>query len=140
MIDVNKLSENMEARNAVVESVLTDGAIGYRKFEVLTGNRLFAVLKLEDGNSPPFGASVRNAAGRELGIVGDRGIAWISGAQPSETLRVNWNNNQQCLSTLPSHIHSLSQLILPCKSEDSDRETSNVTASGHDIPKNKIIK
>ncbi|MDE9460288.1 fimbria/pilus outer membrane usher protein [Xenorhabdus bovienii] len=121
MVDVNKLSENMEARNAVVESILTDGAIGYRKFEVLKGIRLFAVLRLEDNSMPPFGASVRNVAGRELGIVSDDGIAWVSGAQPNETLQVDWNN-QQCTAKLPNHIDPVSQLVLPCQRKGMAQE------------------
>lgn len=41
------------------------GSIGYRKFEVLKGNRLFAVLRMADNSYPPFGASVMNAKGRD---------------------------------------------------------------------------
>ena len=33
----------MEATRSVVESALTEGAIGYRKFSVLKGKRLFAI-------------------------------------------------------------------------------------------------
>ncbi|MFO6428253.1 fimbria/pilus outer membrane usher protein [Escherichia coli] len=34
-VDLNRLPEDMEATRSVVESVLTEGAIGYREFEVL---------------------------------------------------------------------------------------------------------
>ncbi|MBI6550257.1 fimbria/pilus outer membrane usher protein [Xenorhabdus sp. VLS] len=114
MVDVNKLDSDVEARGSVAESVLTEGAIGYHKFEVLKGSRLFVVLRLEDNSSPPFGASVRNEKGRELGIVSDGGVAWVSGAQPEETLQVGWND-QYCTVRLPARIDSLSQVLLPCQ-------------------------
>ncbi|HHH7531345.1 TPA: fimbria/pilus outer membrane usher protein, partial [Escherichia coli] len=90
-VDLNRLPEDMEATRSVVESVLTEGAIGYREFEVLKGSRLFAVLRLADNSHPPFGASVTNAKGRELGMVADSGLAWLSGVNPGETLNVGWD-------------------------------------------------
>ncbi|MCM5152530.1 PapC/FimD family outer membrane usher protein, partial [Escherichia coli] len=90
-VDLNRLPEDMEATRSVVESVLTEGAIGYREFEVLKGSRLFAVLRLADNSYPPFGASVTNAKGRELGMVADSGLAWLSGVSPDETLNVDWD-------------------------------------------------
>lgn len=123
-VDVNKLADDVEARESVVESVLTDGAIGFRKFSVLKGQRLFAVLSLTDGSKPPFGASVRNAKGRELGIVDEGGLAWISGAQPNETLTVAWQA-KQCQATLPNTLNSMAQqLLLPCQSIATTQEKS----------------
>ncbi|PHM46465.1 hypothetical protein Xmau_00879 [Xenorhabdus mauleonii] len=116
-IDVDELTADMEARNAVVESFLTEGAIGYRKFDVVKGKRLFVVLKLQDNGSPPFGASVRNEKGHELGIVSDGGVAWISGIQPKEKLTVNWSK-KICTAELPEHIDSLSQVLLPCTEQE----------------------
>ncbi|EBC1676113.1 PapC/FimD family outer membrane usher protein, partial [Salmonella enterica subsp. enterica] len=95
-VDLNKLPEDMEATRSVVESVLTEGAIGYREFEVLKGSRLFAVLRLADNSHPPFGASVTNAKGRELGMVADSGLAWLSGVNEGETLNVSWDGKAQC--------------------------------------------
>ena len=112
-IDLNRLSDDVEARGAVVESALTDGAIGYRKFEVLKGQRLFVVLRMKNGKVPPFGASVRNQKGIELGIVSDEGVAWLSGIQSGERLAVIWNGNR-CEADVPGIIEPLSQLLLPC--------------------------
>lgn len=115
-VDINKLPEDMEARQSVVESALTEGAIGYRKFEVLKGARLFAVLRLTDHSHPPFGAAVLNAKGRELGMVGDDGLAWLSGVNPGETLNINWDGKIQCRSDIPAVIKPDQQLLLPCQS------------------------
>ncbi|HAP0290722.1 TPA: fimbria/pilus outer membrane usher protein [Escherichia coli] len=114
-VDLNKLPEDMEATRSVVESVLTEGAIGYREFEVLKGNRLFAVLRLADNSHPPFGASVTNAKGRELGMVADSGLAWLSGVNPGETLNVGWDGRTQCVVDIPAKLDPAQQLLLPCR-------------------------
>ncbi|HEI3504664.1 TPA: fimbria/pilus outer membrane usher protein [Escherichia coli] len=114
-VDLNKLPEDMEATRSVVESVLTEGAIGYREFEVLKGSRLFAVLRLADNSYPPFGASVTNAKGRELGMVADSGLAWLSGVNPGETLNVGWDGRTQCVVDIPAKLDPAQQLLLPCR-------------------------
>ncbi|GCV08739.1 fimbria/pilus outer membrane usher protein [Escherichia coli] len=114
-VDLNKLPEDMEATRSVVESVLTEGAIGYREFEVLKGSRLFAVLRLADNSHPPFGASVTNAKGRELGMVADSGLAWLSGVNPGETLNVGWDGRTQCVVDIPAKLDPAQQLLLPCR-------------------------
>jgi outer membrane usher protein PapC len=113
-VDVNKLSEDMEATQSVVESALTEGAIGYREFGILKGMRLFAVLKLADNSSPPFGASVANGKGRELGMVGEDGLAWLSGVTPGEKLNVSWDAKIQCSVDMPEKVNPEQQVLLPC--------------------------
>ncbi|EFB9766420.1 PapC/FimD family outer membrane usher protein, partial [Escherichia coli] len=114
-VDLTKLPDDMEATRSVVESILTEGAIGYRKFEVLKGSRLFAFLRLADSSVPPFGASVINEKGRELGMVADQGLAWLSGVSPGDTLRVDWNGKTQCVVNIPDEIKNQQQLFLPCR-------------------------
>ena len=46
-IDLNKLPENAEATQSVVQATLTEGAIGYRKFAVISGQKAMAVLRLK---------------------------------------------------------------------------------------------
>lgn len=55
------------------------------------------MLRLADNSHPPFGASVTNAKGRELGMVADSGLAWLSGVNPGETLNVGWDGRTQCV-------------------------------------------
>lgn len=114
-VDLNHLPDDMEATRSVVESALTEGAIGYRKFEVLKGARLFAVLNLSDGAHSPFGASVTNAKGRELGMVGDSGLTWLTGINPGEKLNVSWNDRTQCTVDIPEKLIAEQQLLLPCR-------------------------
>ncbi|EBJ5852877.1 fimbria/pilus outer membrane usher protein [Salmonella enterica] len=112
-VDVNNLPDDVQATQGVAEAALTEGAIGYRKFSVLKGRSLFAVLRLADGTHPPFGASVRNQQGRELGIVSDGGLAWLSGLSAGEALNVTWNGRTGCRVRIPERVGD-AQLLLPC--------------------------
>ncbi|XPE48168.1 hypothetical protein ACNKHL_14465 [Shigella flexneri] len=40
------MPENAEATQSVVQATLTEGAIGYRKFAVIHGQKAMAVLRL----------------------------------------------------------------------------------------------
>ncbi|MGK7245815.1 fimbria/pilus outer membrane usher protein [Buttiauxella agrestis] len=51
-IDVSKLSDNVEAVKSVAQATLTEGAIGYRKFDVIAGEKMMAVIRLQDGSVP----------------------------------------------------------------------------------------
>ncbi|MDM3379290.1 fimbria/pilus outer membrane usher protein [Citrobacter sp. Cb003] len=114
-IDVNRLPDDIETSGPPVsEAALTEGAIGLRKFNVLKGSKIVAVFGLPDGKHPPFGASVQNAKGTELGIISDGGLAWLGGVNPNERLTVSWSGAPQCETTIP-RVLSAQQLLLPCQ-------------------------
>nr|EIU9517358.1 fimbria/pilus outer membrane usher protein [Providencia rettgeri] len=113
-IDVNQIADDIDVNSSIVESALTDGAIGYRKFSILRGNKGFVIVRLKQGNYPPFGASIQNEKGRELGIVGDNGLAYIAGFNIGETLHVKWNGTPQCQIEIPQKIELNQDLLLPC--------------------------
>ena len=113
-IDVNRLPDDVETSGSpVAEAALTEGAIGFRHFDVLKGAKITAVLAQADGSHPPFGASIRDAKERELGMVSDGGLAWISGANPGNKLTVFWGGKAQCQVRLPQSLTG-QQLLLPC--------------------------
>ncbi|TCD14826.1 outer membrane usher protein [Lelliottia amnigena] len=117
-IDINNLPDNAEATTSVVQATLTEGAIGYRRFNVLSGQKAMAVISLKDSSHPPFGASVRNAENQEVGLVNDDGQAYLSGLKPGAKLNVSWNGATQCAVTVPEKLTGLSQngnLLLPCQ-------------------------
>ncbi|OMQ18949.1 outer membrane usher protein [Serratia oryzae] len=115
-IDVDKLADNAQATNSVQQGTLTEGAIGYRHFEVVSGEKAMAVLRLADGSVPPFGATVMNAKQQDVGMVNDAGNAYLSGLKGGETLTVHWNNAEQCRVTLPQTLPAgmATNLLLPC--------------------------
>lgn len=114
-INTSKLPDNLETLTSTTDITLTKGAIGYRHLTVMKGEKLFAILSLENGKKPPFGASVRNADNRELGIVGEDGVAWLVGVSAQESLFVYWDNQKQCGIKLPeTFVVSSDMLLLPC--------------------------
>ncbi|HBU6717733.1 TPA: outer membrane usher protein [Serratia marcescens] len=116
-IDVNKLPENAEATRSVVQATLTEGAIGYRRFEVIAGEKAMAVIRLADGSTPPFGATVQNHKKQDVGIVNDDGNVYLSGINPNEEMTVRWDGRAQCALTLPAQIPpgDVAKLLLPCR-------------------------
>ena len=82
----------------------------------MKGEKLFSVITLQNGKKPPFGASVRNEANQELGIVGEDGVTWLVGIEKNAALWVYWRNQKQCQLTLPDSLSSpSSMLLLPCQ-------------------------
>lgn len=115
-IDLDKLADNVDAARSVVQGSLTEGAIGYRKFSVVAGEKAMAVIKLADGKSPPFGSIVENADGYQTGIVNDDGNVWLTGLNAGETMSVKWDGKEQCRTILPKPLPPLtSGLLLPCE-------------------------
>ena len=117
-IDLNKLGDNAEATKSVVQATLTEGAIGYRKFDVIAGEKAMAVIKLADGSEPPFGATVLNARKQETGIVNDGGSVYLSGINAGESMTVRWNGVVQCEVQMPTPLPTellMNSLLLPCQ-------------------------
>ncbi len=117
-IDLNTLGDNVEATKSVVQATLTEGAIGYRQFEVIAGEKAMAVIKLADGSEPPFGATVMNTRRQETGIVNDGGSVYLSGINAGENMMVHWGGDPQCEVRMPSPLPAnmlMSTLLLPCR-------------------------
>ncbi|MEO8490341.1 outer membrane usher protein [Pseudomonas sp.] len=100
-VDLENLPGNVEATQSVTQLTLTEGAIGYRTLQVIAGEKAMAVLRLPDGTSPPFGATVRNAKQQDTGIVNDGGSVYLSGIQAGEEMVVSWGGTARCTLTLP---------------------------------------
>ncbi|BEN66531.1 fimbrial protein SteB [Serratia marcescens] len=117
-IDLDKLGDNAEATTSVVQATLTEGAIGYRKFAVIAGEKAMAVIKLADGGEPPFGATVLNARKQETGIVNDGGSVYLSGINAGDRMTVRWNGAEQCEMQMPTPLPAemlTANLLLPCR-------------------------
>lgn len=116
-IDLNTLPDNVDATQSVVQATLTEGAIGYRRFNVIAGQKAMAVISLADGSAPPFGAVVYNSRQQQTGLVNDGGSVYLSGIKPNTEMTVNWDGKAQCRITLPTIRTDimLSNLLLPCR-------------------------
>lgn len=118
-IDLEKLNDNTEVRRSVAEVTLTEGAIGYRHFDVISGNKSMVVIRLEDGSHPPFGATVQNKNKQEIGLVNDGGSVYLSGINPGEKMSVLWDGDTQCEIELPDMLpegnEASANLLLMCR-------------------------
>lgn len=116
-IDIDNLADDVEARGTVAQVTLTEGAIGYRRFNVISGEKAMAMIRMADGTSPPFGATVLNENQQETGIVNDDGSTYLSGIKAGETMSVRWNGEAQRSITLPKALSPaiLANLLLPCQ-------------------------
>ncbi|WP_086107417.1 outer membrane usher protein [Xenorhabdus vietnamensis] len=116
-VDLDNLPDDIEALRSVQQATLTEGAIGYRKFQVMSGIKAMTIIRLPDGSFPPFGASVVNASQREIGIVSDDGYAYLSGMKQGEKIQVHWDGSAQCEITVPDNIaaESLTAFLMPCQ-------------------------
>lgn len=112
-VDLNRLGENAEATRSVVQGTLTEGAIGYRRFGIVSGQKAMAVLSLTDGDIPPFGAVVQNNDHIQTGMVSEDGMVWLSGINPEETMQVSWGGDVQCEIRFPATIPD-GNLLLQC--------------------------
>jgi len=117
-VDLNALPDNAEVAQSVKQGTLTEGAIGYRTFDVVAGSKAMAIIRLADNSYPPFGATVMNPRKQQVGIVNDGGNAYLSGLNPGEKLSVNWDGKTQCEVILPASLSDkqdlMANLLLPC--------------------------
>ncbi|MBP6116520.1 MAG: fimbria/pilus outer membrane usher protein [Neisseriaceae bacterium] len=115
-IDINRLADDVDAPSAVLSGTLTEGAIGYRKMAVVKGQKLLATIDLDDGQTqPPFGAVVTNQSGRTIAIVGESGLAYLSGVEEGEQLSVVWGGEPQCQITVPVASVTFASTTLSCQ-------------------------
>lgn len=116
-VDLNDLADNIEATHSVVEGTLTEGAIGYRRFGVIAGEKAMVTIRLADGSPPPFGATVIVPGGRQAGLVSDEGLVWLTGMHSGQIMNVVWDGQTQCQLRLPAPLPPAGRnLLLPCES------------------------
>ncbi|MBU9521168.1 fimbria/pilus outer membrane usher protein [Burkholderia multivorans] len=105
-VNVEKLPLEVQVSNPIQRMVLTDGAIGFVQFSAARGSNLYLTLTDAAGKPLPFGASVQDAAnGKELGIVGEGGAAYLTQVQPKSSLVVRAGERTLCtIDTLPNRL------------------------------------
>ncbi|WP_429179130.1 fimbria/pilus outer membrane usher protein [Aeromonas salmonicida] len=116
-IDVNQLGEEAEPIGSPVSmGTLTEGAIGYRHFAMLSGGKRMFELQKPDGRPVPFAAGVFNDKDQQLGMVGDDGMAYLAGLHPGRVVEVRWGENQHCRFYLPSPLPAVDAMArLTCQ-------------------------
>lgn len=105
-IDLDTLPDDVEATQSIIQATLTEGAIGYRRFDVIAGSKAMVTILMPGRDAPPFGATAKNSRGQDTGIVGEDGSTYLSGMQPGETMSLNWGGSTRCRFTLPDKVAS----------------------------------
>lgn len=112
-IDVDTLGEDAEPIGApIMMGSLTEGAIGYRHVEMLSGSKRMVVLTHPDGAPLPFAAEVLNEKQQPIGMIGDDGMAYLAGLNERGTVSVRWDEDTQCHATLPSPLPAPDDTVL----------------------------
>ncbi|MND71507.1 Outer membrane usher protein PapC precursor [compost metagenome] len=115
-IVLDDLADDVEATQSITQATLTEGAIGYRRFDVIAGHKAMVIIRMADRSAPPFGATAQNRRGQETGIVGEEGSTYLSGMKPGETMSLHWGGSSRCRFTLPDQVVSPErQLELLCQ-------------------------
>lgn len=115
-IVLDDLADDVEATQSITQATLTEGAIGYRRFDVIAGHKAMVIIRMANRIVPPFGATAQNSRGQETGIVGEEGSTYLSGMKPGETMSVHWDGAARCHFTLPDQVQSPArQLELVCQ-------------------------
>lgn len=123
-VDVDSLADDMEVSHPLTELTLTEGAIGYRKIDVMQGLKMMAALRYQDGSSPAFGSIIYRDK-YQTGVIDDNGTVWLSGIKPGGDMVVRENGNPVCTTTIPQTLppeNSGKVLLLTCHKLESSSE------------------
>ncbi len=118
-INLDEMPNNADVIDTVDTATLTEGAIGYRKFKVNSGLKMMVIIKLENGNNPPFGAEIYNRKGVNTGIIGESGLTYLSGINADEIMTIGKNTHSLCAIQIPNDLASINHsMLLICKDEN----------------------
>lgn len=113
-VDVAHLPEGVDVEQSVQERTYTEGAIGYWHVNGRAGAHSMVEIVRGKQEHPPFGATVINDEGQEVGLVGDDGSAYLTGLHPGEHLHVRWAGVVRCNMDLPVTVEDM--MTLQCHS------------------------
>lgn len=115
-IAMDELGDEVDVIGSPVRSVtLTKGAIGYHKYDMLTGSKRMLQIKRSNGKYVPMAATVYNRKQQQLGMVADEGMVYLAGLQQGESLQVSWGS-ESCELILPTPLPVMDNIAtLACR-------------------------
>lgn len=115
-IVVDELSDDVDVIGSPVRTMtLTEGSIGYQKFDMLSGSKRMVQLTQPNGKYVPMAATVFNSTQQQLGMVADEGMVYLTGLQHGESLQVSWGSGS-CELTLPTPLPAAEHIsMLACR-------------------------
>ncbi|QBF25956.1 fimbrial biogenesis outer membrane usher protein [Pseudomonas tructae] len=100
-LDPKGISTDVELQINSQHAIPRAGAIPLLEFKTTSGRSAIIHAKRPDGTALPFGASVVDETGTEIGVVGQGSQIFARGLQQNGTLQVHWNSEatSSCLIT-----------------------------------------
>lgn len=97
-LDPKGLPLDVELKSTTTDVVPRANSVVMIPFETSSGRTAIIEARQLNGKALPFGATVRNAAGTEVGTVGQGSRAFVRGIDMSGTLQVKWGDTSatQC--------------------------------------------
>lgn len=97
-IDPQGMSPDVQLGNTLQRTAPHAGAIVMLKFDTLRGRSVLIHAPQSDGQPLPFGATVWDEAGRNIGLVGQASRLFVRTANDQGTLSVRWGEqrDEQC--------------------------------------------
>lgn len=99
-LDPKGLSTDVELQTTSQQTAPRAGAVVMLKYATVTGRSAVIHALQEDGAALPFGASVFNAQGTEVGLVGQASRIFARGLEPKGRLAVKWGDDASTMCHL----------------------------------------
>lgn len=118
-VDNDNLPEDVEIQNSVIDLAVSKGSIAYRNLNAISGKKAVAIITLEDGSHPPFGARILRENGEdiEVGLVSQDGLTYLTGLNRRAKFVVSWGGNQQCVIQISASFDANEVQNLICNME-----------------------
>ncbi|ENN7018136.1 fimbrial biogenesis outer membrane usher protein [Enterobacter bugandensis] len=94
-LDPVSFPKSVSAKYTELKVVPTEGAMVLASFKTKSGLPAFIKIKKKDGASIPFGSVARLRSDKEIsGIIGNKGIVYLTGLPKKGVLDINWKNGR----------------------------------------------
>ena len=89
-LNMSQVPNDLEIKQSVLSVVPRHNAVVLADFKVARGDKAVAHITRADGKPIPFGSQVLDSKQRQVSLVGDDGMAYLTGLKNGKTLRVRW--------------------------------------------------
>jgi outer membrane usher protein len=95
------VSADVEFKSTTVQVAPRLNSVVMVHFETVAGRAILITARRQDGTEVPFGASVQDAQGSEVGLAGQGGRIYLRGIAEAGTLTARWGDapDEQCAFT-----------------------------------------
>lgn len=91
VLDTDHLGMDIDVDNGVLQAIPRRGAVIRARFKVKRSRKIIAVLRLQNGQQPPFGSQVLDHDHNPVGVVGPGGQVLIAVEENTVRLITRWN-------------------------------------------------